>query len=808
MENVYSKTPFLILFFLLFTSNAFSQIQGSVKDSLSQPIPFANVQLFNLIDSTPVSGVAATEEGIYNINDFKPGTYIIVVSAVGYKSNSTAPFEIKSTNMHMHHDPIFLEGDNHQLQDVNVVAKKPMFEKKIDRMVVNVENSITSSGNTALEILEKSPGVIVDRQNNSISLAGKGGVEVIIDGKQTHMPIEAAVQMLDAMSADNVRRIELITTPPAKYDAEGNAGLINIVLKKHEDFGTNGTFFLGAGVSSREKMRGGLNINHHTKKVNFFGSYDVNFNNRRQHFEIYQGYYKDGTFSESYAKSERSALSLNQNIRMGLDYTITSKTSLSVLTSGYITNWDMDAVNKIRYWQDGTETKQSNMKINEINKWIHGMGNLNIRHYFKEEEILDFNINYLNYYDDNPSNYAVENFDNMGQQLPGEDIEVQKTTPIDIWVGALDYSNQISPNIKLEAGLKGTMSQFKNSVQVNYFESGIWISDPELTNVYWMDENIGAAYASLNYQLSDKTRFMAGLRYEYIDLVLDSETEKKIVDQHYGKFFPTFYFSQKLNSRNTVQLSYSKRINRPSFRQLAPFYLFHSPELIASGNENLLPAISNTAEISYQYKSYILTVSYTDTKNTISRFQPKYSADSTKLFYISKNLDKFQNFSSTLIFPVTVNDWWTMQNNFSWYWQRLVSDYENTHIDKKQNYFTFNTNQSFNLSKYFSAEISGQYMSKMLNGIYIQKPRGKVDIGIQWKLKNENSRFNLNITDIFRTNLWRNETNEPELNVNSHWSFDGETRVLRLTFTHNFGNEAIKVRKRNTGSEEEQKRVE
>lgn len=276
-----TKRFYLFLVFLIAISPkmVFPQIQGSVYDEACEPLPFANIMLLNQKDSSVVSGIMASEEGVFGITTFKPGNYFIGVSALGYKPTYSMPFNIKSSNDHLHIDPIFLEDEFHQIGEVKVVAQKPVYELQIDRMVVNVENSITSAGNTALEVLEKSPGIIVDRQNNSISMGGKSGVMVIINGKQNRMPLSAAVQMLSSMSADNVKKIELISTPPAKYDAEGDAGIINIVLKKNENFGTNGSFTLGAGVSTREKLTGSLNLNHHVEKVNFFGSYNADYNN-------------------------------------------------------------------------------------------------------------------------------------------------------------------------------------------------------------------------------------------------------------------------------------------------------------------------------------------------------------------------------------------------------------------------------------------------------------------------------------------------------------------------------------------------
>lgn len=785
----------------------FSQIQGEVRDSSNIPVSFANVLLLNEKDSAVVSGVMATEGGTYSFTSFKPGTYIIGVSMIGYKPAFSNPILIKTSNDHIHNEPLFVAHSNHQIEDVNVVAKKPIYELKIDRMVVNVENSITSTGNTALEVLEKSPGVLVDRQNDNISISGKSGVMVIINGKQNRMPIAAAMQMLDAMNADNVKRIEIITTPPAKFDAEGDAGIINIVLKKNENFGTNGSFTLGAGVSSREKMNASLNLNHHVDKVNYFGTYSVNYNNLRQNINSYRRYPDGNSTVVSDAKSDRAGLVVFQNVRMGLDYTITSKTVLSFLAAGYLRDWEMDAINNIIYEKDGDFDKRTELEIFELSKWIHGMGNINLQHHFEEDKILDINFDYLNYYNDNPSDYTVENIGDAGNPESGENIEVTKTTPIDIFVGMIDYSSQISPNIKMEVGLKGTFTQFRNDVGVSYFVDGSWNFDPELTNIYSLKEDITAAYTSFTFKLSEMTSMVGGLRYEYMNSVLSSETEEGILDLHYGEIFPTFYISHKLNEKNTLQFSYGRRIDRPTFNELAPFIVFMTPETFVAGNENLLPAFSNNFKADYMFKSISFSVNYTNTKNAISRFQPQSSNDGTKQYFISRNFDSSENFSVMLAFPVAVNDWWTMQNNFNWVKSRMSTNYDDVQIDINQDNYRINSVQSFLFSEWLSAEVSGYYQSKSTSGVYIRKPVGRLDLGLQWKLKNGNSRFNLNFTDVFKTNIFRSVADVPELNIYSSWELDFEPRVLRLSFSHNFGNTSVKRRERNTASEEERQRV-
>ena len=254
-------------------------------------------------------------------------------------------------------------------------------------------------------------------------------------------------------------------------------------------------------LATREKLNASVNLNHHAEKVNYFGAYGVTYNNMRQNIDTYRSTIQEGSLNETGSESNREALVTFQDFRVGMDYTLSSKTVLSILGAGYMRDWEADALNDIYYKTDGVVTATSNLKMKEYSRWLHGLANINLQHHFKEEEVLDFNFDYLNYNNNNPSDYTIENFDGSGQQLPGEEIDVSKITPINILVGMLDYSNQFNEKLKLEVGIKGTYSMFKNDISVSYFDSGIWSPDPELTNKYSMDENILAAYSTLSYSI-------------------------------------------------------------------------------------------------------------------------------------------------------------------------------------------------------------------------------------------------------------------------------------------------------------------
>jgi hypothetical protein len=809
-----SKLGFRRLFVfsvLVFPLVSFAQIQGTVHDTNNQPLSFANVLLLNQKDSSLVTGVSVSDAGTFSITNFNPGKYLIKASMVGYKTTFSLPFVIKSSNDHFHVNPLIVEEDTKLLNDVDIVAKKPIYEQQIDRMVVNVEKSITSAGNTALEILEKSPGVVVNRQNKSLTLGGKEGVVIMINGKENRMPVSAAIEMLSGMSSENVKKIELITTPPSKYEAEGDAGMINIVLKKDDDFGTNGIYTLGAGMGVDGKLNGSLTLNHHVRKVNYFGMYSYSYDNSSQLISFYRQYKQDGQLHETNSESFREPVNIYRNYRIGMDYTISSKTVIGLLSSGYVSDWKMDANNNIYYKTDNQYTSLIDQRVDESNVWNHYMGNFNLEHFFKENETLEFNVDYLHYDDDNPSNYSIQYRDNANQPTSTEGIRIAKETPINTWVSKLDYVRNWGKNIKMESGLKSTATRFKNDVSVwNKTNEGDWIINTDLTNKYSLKEDISAVYTSLNFKFNEKTSMIVGLRYEYTNTVLSTEMEHGIIDRHYGKLFPTMFFSRALGKNNSVQFSYSRRITRPTFNELAPFIIFQSPDTYVTGNEKLQPSISNILKTDYKYKSVLLSFTYTNENDAIRRFQPTQSQNQDKnvLYLTSKNLNRVTTSSLMLSFPLKLAKWWNMQNNLNGLIQHVKTDYDGKYLDISLKNFRYNAINNFRITKSFNAELSGRYWSPSLWGVSKSKALYSISAGVQLKSKNEKHTFSLNLNDVFKTQIYSFSSNIPELDIYGRGRLDFEPRVLRFTYSHNFGSKKVKAeRKRETGSEEERGRV-
>src|SRR6185437_11682878 len=529
------------------------------------------ILLLKSTDSSLVKGMITDATGKYSFENIRSGHYLLSATYTGMSQEFSPVFEVSENRKDIEMVTIHLQPAEVKLNAVKVDAKKPMFEQKIDRMVINVKNSITSAGGTALDVLEKSPGVTVNRQNNTIAVNGKNGVVVMINGKITYMPMEALVQLLAGISAGNIEKIELITTPPAKYDAEGNAGYINIVLINNPNAGANGSWFITAGYGKKELGAAGINFNYRTAKINLYGNYNFNYDHSIQTGTGFTQLTKSGNIIANTSFSNRDATRQVHNIRVGLDYQVDSSTIIGALISGYDNHWKMVALNGATVVQNGILDTTINTVDNEINHWQNIMTNLNFQHTFKPGKVLYFDANYIYYKDYNPNTYSNAYFKGTNQFLYNEDIISGKTTPINIKVLSTDYTTPIGKKITLEAGAKVSLSKFTNDVYVQNLKQGSWITDPELSANYLLKENIGAAYASFTMDVNNKITMKGGLRYEYTQSNLGTATAINIVNRKYGELFPTFYISKKMNDDNSVNFSYSRRITRPTFNDLAPF---------------------------------------------------------------------------------------------------------------------------------------------------------------------------------------------------------------------------------------------
>ncbi len=785
------------------------QITGKLHDAAGQPIYAANVLLLAPADSSLVSGKLTDPDGHFTFENVASGSYLVSFSMLGFERVFINNLTVDERQPLVDLKTTTLRENSTFLGEVSVVAKRPFLEQKIDRVIVNVNNSITNAGGTALQVLQRSPGVQVNALTKSISLAGKQGVVVMINGKISRMPSEAVVDMLAGMNADNIDRIELIHTPPANFEAEGNAGIINIVLKQSGDKGLNGGYSAKIGQGRGAKAGANGYFNQRSGKINLFGSYDLDYNLNPQILTNYRRVATNGDVLETASISDRSHTpTTTQNARLGADFQVSKKTVVGVLGTFLDRNWYMEAENTITYSRNGTVESLLRMPNTETNHSQSLAGNLNLSHQFSDNQSLSMDVDYIHYAISNPSSYSLLNQDASGNPTTESALRIAKETPIQVGVAKADYTRNFGKNTRLEMGAKLTSMRFMNDVLVDERAGQeAWQRIPSLTSVSQMKERVAGAFVSVSTKLSDNMDLKAGLRYEHTDTRLDSGAAVVIVDRNYGSWFPTVFLSRKISENQTFNFSYSRRITRPNIGQLAPFLIFTDPTTLLTGNPALQPAFTNAFSLSYNVKSWRLGVTYS-VQNAPQRFIPAVDAQTNRQVLSFGNMGQEKTWSADLYLPLQLADWWEMSNNLYFNTLRLDFELEGKSLKVKNLAYGFNSNHSFKLPKQFSLEVTGNFDSPSYWGIAYWQATGSLNIGVEKHFGEKWGKVRLTANNLFQSTNWFGTTDQPEIALLTKQSFQFAERVFMLSWSNTFGNKKLKsARQRQTGAAEEWRRL-
>jgi outer membrane receptor protein involved in Fe transport len=533
-------------------------------------------------------------------------------------------------------------------------------------------------------------------------------------------------------------------------------------------------------------------------------SYNHNWNKLGNNRTVING----GIPSHTNSVSSSPYTNATHTPRIGFDYTLGPKTFIGGIVSGFSNKQNIDATNTIAIREGQKQPTLINQNTLEESLWRHLMGNLNIRQIIKEKQEISLDLDYLVYHNSSPADYLINyKFLENGESAK-EIIRIDKTTPIRIGVIKADYTYRINSKTKLETGAKGTFSRLDNEVVVERLFYDGWNRDFRFSQKIDMAENILATYANFHFKPFTTSTVQAGLRWEHTYTNINSPEQKNLVLRDYHNLFPSVSLAQELNANHTIQFSYSRRITRPTFNNLAPFVSFKDPYSFWSGNTALKPTTIDALQASYQFKKiYLLSLQASYDKNAMNwlvRLDPETNKQEV---YIA-NIDQTKAYSLNLSLPVTVTPWWQMQNTLAVLWQQNNTMYEGTLIKLNGRYGRINSTQNFMLPLDFTFELTGNYQTKALFGIFQQNDIGSLNLGIQKKLEKDGGTFNLSISDIFWTSRFRIKLAYPSVNLDQVFFYEHEPRVVRLTYSRNFGSKNLKAAiKRKTGSEEERNRV-
>ncbi|RDC55033.1 TonB-dependent receptor [Pedobacter chinensis] len=800
-------TIFIYFTVLLFSSAMAQDKKGKISGTLIGDIGntiSATVTLKSLNDST-FSKTTFAKGGKFVFNDLNIGPYLIKLNAIGYE-NLSEKIEINIAQLFITKN-FKLATVSNKLGDINISAKKPLIQRFSDKIVMNVENSIVAAGNTTLEILSKMPGVSVN-QDGIITVKGKSGANVLIDGKSTYLSPEQLATRLKSLNSNELKSIELITNPSSKYDAEGNAGIINIKLKKNTAFGTNGDIDLGFGYGKNPKSDVGVSLNHRNQNFNIFGNISNNNNKFQEDLDINRitndGFYN--TFFHQYNTQIRS--SHNNNYKAGIDYFINEHNTIGFLTTGYFNNGHESSKGNTAIGQSLSRIDSSIVADNpSLNKYRNQAYNLNYKSIIDTlGQEFSIDLDYARYRNEENTVYNNVFYDDRGYnyKLP---LIFRNLTPslIKIQAVKVDYSLPLK-GIKFDFGLKSSWVSTDNDFKFENLAATLWQNDLTRSNRFVYNENINAAYANFKHNFKS-TSIEAGLRIEQTNSKGNSINEQKVVKRSYFDFFPSFSLNQTLSENNELGFSYSRRIDRPDYKSLNPFIYFVDLYTFSQGNPFLNPQYTNAFEFSYNYKKELnISLGYGVTNNLIIDVLLPEN-EKKALYQTVQNLDKQISYDLTIGYPTILTEFWNMDNTITSTYNQIKSEsLDGLAYDRKKVNFTLNSNHSFTITPSTSAELSGEFISAQIYGTYAIKPYYGIDFGLKKSFLDKRLNLKFALNDVLNSRKARISSALSTLNYDL--SQKQESRIFRLSLNYAFGSNSIKAtRERKTSVTDEENRI-
>jgi len=804
-----------LLLFIIGTASVFAQagkpgikVSGTLQDEQGKPMDYATVSLLKAQDSTTVKGTLSTETGTYTFDHINAGSYIIKATVVGYEKAISQPLTITDASANLTVPVLKMKQGSHSLNTVTITVAKPLIEHKFDRTVMNVENSALAAGNSAMEILERAPGVTVDKDDN-ISLKGKQGVTVMINDKLTYLSAAQLATLLRSTDGTTIQSIEIITNPSAKYDAAGNSGIINIKLKKNNQSGTNGSVTLGAGAGTYGKDNGTLSLNHKEGNLNIFGSFSHDDNERFHQLDI-KRIVTDSMGNKTYFNqlSFMPQTHHDNSYRFGADYDIGSKNTIGFLINGY-SNTEVD--NNVNNTYIGTQPNVTNSYQNTystINQTYKNFAvNLNDKLLIDTNgQELNVDLDYSKFNNNSLAQYDTYFFNPDGSTMaPPVFLRNQTPSVITIKTAKLDYTLPINKTLKLETGIKLSDVKTDNNLQAQQQENGAYVNDTTLTNRFIYTEKIDAAYVNLNKSYKNTT-IQAGLRAEYTSSTGDLVTTNEVVNRHYLNFFPSVFINHTVNDKNEFGLSYSRRIDRPGYDDLNPFVYYLDQYTYEKGNPFLNPQYTNNFELNYTWNKTInVSVGYSHTTDAIT--QVLLTDPVSKATYQTNlNLQSQNNYNISINSPYTINSWWTGNVNATAFYLGLKTDsLLGANFNRGKVAYQGQLTQTFQVAKSYKIELMSRYQSSLDYSIFFVKPQYSNDIGVSHSFDDKKANIKFSVSDIF--NQLRNDVTSNYQSNDLDIKQKNETRVARLTFTYNFGNSKIKSREHQSGADDLKGRV-
>jgi iron complex outermembrane recepter protein len=804
----------------LLVSTTYAQtgvLSGRLLTTDQRPIEGAVVSLVRATDSTFVKAAVTEANGSFTLVAARSNTgpngstFRLVVSHMGYQRYRSEPLAFEA-NTPQTYPAITLQPASQTLNEVKVVAQKPFVEQQIDRVVINPGALITNTGSNLLDVLEKAPGVQVDA-NGMISLRGRAGVVVFIDDRPTYLSADELANYLRSLSSETVASIEIMTNPPAKYDAAGNAGVINIRLRKTTVKGVNGgaTVSYGQGRYARSNNSG--NLNYRVDKVNLFGNVSANTNNSYQDLTIWREYFtptgqRQSNFTQNsyFNRGQRSA-----NLKLGIDWYASKKTTLGLVLNGAFSNTPTTIANNATITTPTNDiTSRVASAVERDRPSRNGSLNMNFTHRFDSTgRELSGNVDLITYRSvlAQPLSNTVLSTSVMQSRL-----ESTLPTTIAIQTAKLDYTHPLRGGGRFEAGAKRSQINTSNVAEFFDIQNGQRTPNYTFSNNFAYRETINAAYLNFSRELKRFT-VQTGLRFENTNIGGDQSGNPTRRDSSfartYASLFPTFYAKYQLSPKHTVSLNYGRRIDRPDYQSLNPFTYPLDLFTLYGGNPFLRPTFADNLELYHAYNSQIVTtLRFGRTRDIISEtIEQGTNATGANIFYSRPgNIGQLTSYGIATNASLKPTRWWTLQLYNEITHNRFTADLYGQRLNNVGTYWYIAPTNLFQLSKTWSAELAGTYQTRIYTGQFVLIPVGNVRVGASKRLWGEKGTLKMAVSDILYTQQ-QGGTILSIANSTARWYSLLDSRVATVSLSYRFSNGQTLKQRQTGGADAEQSRV-
>lgn len=781
-------------------------VKGIVVNKSNQPVAYATVELQKLQGAKVIKATITDSAGVFEMQKFATDSVQVKISMPGFAKYLSRQLVLDSLHLTADLGLIVLENEVTNLQSVTVVNKKKFIEIQPDKTVLNVENSVLAAGNSVFEVVKKAPAVSVDKDEN---LKLKNAVAVIyFDGKPAYLGGMQLTEYLKNTPADAVSKIEIITNPSSRYDAQGPTGIINIKFKKNKNMGFNGSSNAGFGQGRYPKYWGGLNLNYRSKNYNLYGAINSGRYNSFNLLTYNSIINNNGMVTYQDRENFWHPITVSHSPKIGLDVFVNKKSTIGFLVTGNFSKEKTTTDNNSVF------SDQNFSPTNYISNFTKTNSHLSN---------LQYNINYRVDIDSLGSNFNLD-ADLATYNREGNDVLTnyflderrqpyrsayvfRNITPATINIKSFkaDYTKYFAAAVKMEAGLKTSFVKTDYTLQSDSLQNEKWVADNNRTNHFIFKESIHAAYFNFTKEIK-KWNVQAGLRAEQTNNDGTSLTTLQVQKNNYVSLFPSLFISNTLNDKNTLNLSYTRRIQRPGYQNLNPFQWYVDPNTLFEGNPFLQPSFTNRVEIKHGFRDALYTsISYSHTNNGVVQVITQ-----NKNTLLVKNrpenasTDQYVSFDVSLSIPV--KSWWSCDNSVSVFYGKSVSDYPDYSFNSNSVGASISTDHTITLPKDYKIQASAYYNTPFTEGIAKSRSSYDFSIGVQKQILKQQATIKINFQNLVGPNAYRARYKSDLLDITWVNRWDG--RQARVTFNYKFGKSTVKInRSRSTGAGSEKNRV-